>query len=116
MRKSAVISVALFLTFGSTVLAQTPSATEERPPATKLEAFQAKTGTVLIRGFTTVGRISGRIGGGYVSVDARDFREARNPKAREAGIAIEVGESGRLERQNTSFIDADEIESLLAGI
>lgn len=51
-----------------------------------------------------------------VTVDAREFRDASNPNSRAAGIAIVVKESGRLERENTSFVDADEIDSLLKGI
>src|SRR5690606_1670563 len=33
-----------------------------------------------------------------------------------SGISITVKESGRLERENISFIDRDEIDSLLAGL
>jgi hypothetical protein len=32
------------------------------------------------------------------------------------GVAFNVKESGRLERENTSFIDEDEIDSLLKGL
>jgi hypothetical protein len=84
-------------------------------PATKLEAFQAKTGTVVIRGYTTVGKVSGL--GGDVTVDAREFKDGSNPNTpRVTGISVNVKETGRLERENTSFIDADEVDSLLKGI
>lgn len=53
---------------------------------------------------------------GKVTVDAREFRDASNPKIQERGVAIEVKESSRLERENTSFIDYDEIESLIKGM
>jgi hypothetical protein len=53
---------------------------------------------------------------GTVNVDARDFRDASNPKTRITGVSISVKESGRLERENTAFIDSDEIDSLLAGL
>ena len=84
-------------------------------PATKLESFSAKTGIVIIRAFSNMGNIYGS-GSGHVSVDAREFRDASNPKSREYGIAVEVKEAGRLERENTSYIDYDEIESLIRGI
>jgi hypothetical protein len=87
---------------------------QPRPPATKLEAFQARTGIVVIRGYTTVGSISGL--GSTVTVDAREFRDASNPKSRETGVSILVKEHGRLERENRSFVDGDEIDSLLRGI
>lgn len=82
-------------------------------PATKLEAFSARTGVVLIKGYSTIGNINSL---GRVSVDTREFRDASNPKAREYGITIGVKESGRLERENISYIDAEEIESLIRGI
>jgi len=84
-------------------------------PATKLEAFAAKTGVVIIRGYTTIGSING-LGPGSVTVDAREFRDAANLKLRVTGLSIQVKESGRLERESTSFVDYDEIDSLLQGI
>ncbi len=88
---------------------------QSKTPATKLETFQARTGIVLIRGYSTVGRMTGI--GGQVVVDAREFRDGNNPNApRATGISITVKETGRLERENTSFVDADEIDSLVKGI
>ena len=54
--------------------------------------------------------------GGTVTVDAREFRDARNPADRVAGISLSVKETTGLERENTSFIDSDEIDSLLSGL
>jgi hypothetical protein len=82
-------------------------------PSTKLEAFSARTGIVLIKGFTTLGTINGL---GRVTIDAREFRDASNPKQAQYGVTFEVKESGRLERENTSFVDEDEIDSLLRGL
>jgi hypothetical protein len=83
--------------------------------ATKIEAFAAKAGTVIIRGITAAGTVKGNYNG-QISVDAREYQDASNPKAKEYGISIQVKESGRIERSNTSYIDYDEISSLLAGI
>jgi NaMN:DMB phosphoribosyltransferase len=47
-------------------------------PSTKLEAFSARTGIVLVKGFTELGRISGI--GGQVTISAREFRDASNQK------------------------------------
>lgn len=82
-------------------------------PATKLEAFSARTGIVLVKGYTTLGTVNGM---GSVSIDVREFRDASNPKSAQYGVAFEVKESGRLERENTSFIDEDEIDSLIRGL
>lgn len=81
--------------------------------STKLEAFQAKTGVVIIRGYTKVGRVDS------ISVDARDFRDASNPKVRMTGIGIAIKKyNGDSTQYNESrvFIDGDEIDSLIAGI
>jgi len=85
----------------------------KQPPATKLEAFSARTGIVLLKGYSTLGTVNGM---GRVSIDAREFRDASNPKSAQYGVAFEVKESGRLERENTSFIDEDEIDSLIRGL
>ena len=88
---------------------------QKKAPATKLEAFQSRTGVVLIRGYSTVGSLRGM--GGEVVVDAREFRDGSNPNSpRATGVSITVKENGRLERENMSYIDLDEIDSLLKGI
>jgi hypothetical protein len=92
----------------------TAEETGQITPATKMEAFQANTGIVVVRGYTTVGTLRGL--GGNVSVDAREYVDASTQAKRVTGISISVKEIGRLERENTSFIDADEIDSLLQGL
>src|SRR5258708_39643264 len=88
--------------------------TKEAPaPATKLEEFSAKTGIVVIRGFSTIGEVRGM---GSVTVTAREFRDASNPKLRQTGLTVEIKEACRLERESISFVDYDEIDSLLRGI
>lgn len=110
MRKIAATAV-LSLLFTSFAYGQNQDETQKQ--ATKLETFQARTGIVVVRGYTTVGAVRGM---GAITVDARDFRDASNPKTRLTGVSITVKESGRLERESTALIDSDEIESLLAGL
>jgi hypothetical protein len=85
-----------------------------REAKTKLEAFQAMTGAVIIKGFSKIGSVSGQYGGN-VSVEGREFLDASSGK-REYGITIDVAKAGEVERNHTSYIDYDEIESLLKGI
>jgi len=82
-------------------------------PSTKLEAFSARTGIVVVKAYSTLGVVNGL---GRVSVDAREFRDASNPKQAQYGVAFEVKETGRIERENTSFVDEDEIDSLIRGL
>jgi len=109
--KKLIVAIVIAFLFTSVAYGQNPD--ESQKPTTKLETFQAKAGIVVVRGYTTVGSIRYF---GTVTVDARDFRDASNPKSRLTGISITVKESGRLERENTAYIDSDEIASLLAGI
>lgn len=105
------LSALILITFSSCLIASDEA---ESSSATKLEAFQARTGTVNVRGYTTVGTLRGL--GANVSVDARAFKDASDLKVSVKGISITIKETSRLERQSTSFIDSDEIPSLLSGI
>jgi len=82
-------------------------------PKTRLEAFQAKTGSVIIRGYTSVGSVHTQYGS--LRVVANEFKDAATG-ARIFGITINVREAAPPERENISYIDYDEIDSLLKGI
>src|SRR5260370_42587297 len=74
---------------------------EPLPPATKLEEFSAKTGIVVIRGFSTIGEVRGM---GSVTVTAREFRDASNPKLRQTGLSVGVKERGARVRGSMPFV------------
>jgi len=96
-----------------TSYAQQPAKAEE--PKTKLESFQAKTGVVIIKGYSTVGRLTGQYGGGSVEVQSREFKDATSGLSI-FGVTLTVKEGGRLETEERSFIDYDEIDSLIKGL
>lgn len=81
---------------------------------TKLEAFQAKSGVVIIKGFSRMGSVSGRFGG-IAEVQSMELRDAGSP-LRITGAVVTIREGGRLERESRSFIDYDEIDSLIKGL
>lgn len=114
MRK--VIAVCVFLASSGCGRANAQATKSEAVPApkTKIEAFQAKTGSVIIGGFSAIGGVAGDYGS-RVDVEAREFTDASTGK-KEYGIVIEVKEEGRFERQGRAFVDYDEIDSLLKGI
>lgn len=96
------------------VFAQTE--TQSAAPTTRMEAFQAKWGSASLLGFTEVGSIRGN-SGGLITVSARELTDSSNPaSSRITGIGLSVEENSRLERENTAFIDADEIDALIQGI
>jgi hypothetical protein len=83
-----------------------------RAPATKLGAFQSRTGVVLIRGYSTVGALRNAAGQYLVVVDAREFRDGSNPNSpKAAGVSITVKRMFGDEPDRTSYIDMDEIDS-----
>jgi hypothetical protein len=106
-----------FLLATLSILAQAQDVAPTPPPPpepkTKLEAFQARTGSVIIRGYTFIGAVHTQ--SGSLRVVANEFRDAAT-NARAFGITINVREAGSPERENISFIDYDEIGSLLKGI
>jgi hypothetical protein len=82
---------------------------------TKLEQFSAKTGVVLIRGFHKIGSAQG-LYNTSVNIEAKEFTNVTDG-TKQYGITIEAfKENGKYDKQHTSFIDYDEIDSLVKGI
>jgi hypothetical protein len=82
---------------------------------TKLEQFTAKTGVVLVRGFQKIGTASG-LYNTQVNVESKEFTNVTSGQ-KEYGITIEAfKEDGRYDKKHTSYIDYDEIDSLISGI
>src|SRR5437879_13816772 len=103
MRKTYVGSglfLALSVLFAGEAGSQ-QSPTAERESKTKLEEFQAQTGTVVLKGYSGIGKISAL---GSVEVTAMEFMDATTGR-KQTGVAIEMKESGRLEHPDGSLID-----------
>lgn len=107
----------IFISLGLLILPEYAAGQEadipELEPRTKLEAFEARTGIVIIKGYSRVGTAAGPEGGS-IEIETREFRDADGSK--EYGIAVEVREAGTPERRRTAFVDYDEIDSLLRGL
>jgi hypothetical protein len=88
-------------------------ACEPLEPRTRLEAFDARFGTVLFKGFTRVAALDLR--DGEARVDAIELRDMGN-STRTTGIVIALKETGEGKLENRAFIDYDEIDLLLKGI
>lgn len=80
---------------------------QNRPPATKLEAFKAAGSTVML-GYDDLGSV----GSPPVNVDVREMSDTKGVKA--MGIGVEVTENWY--RRDFSLVDADEIPGLIKGI
>jgi hypothetical protein len=98
------------LALPASVIAQQPLAATQPappPPATKLEAFKPAAGTLSTMGYHEEGRA-----GCCVSVDAREFRDAKGNAVR--GLVVDVRESEY--RSDRAFVDVDEIPELVKGV
>jgi hypothetical protein len=97
----------------NSVYAQQPAAKEPpQEPKTKLEAFEKQTGTIVIKGYSEIGKIQEM---GKVSVDCIELTDPSTGK-KQFGVIIEVAGGGKYEREDRSFIDYEEIDPLIRGI
>ena len=83
------------------------------PPATKLEAFSARTGTVIVRGISKIGVLSGA---GSVTIEARQLKDSSVNSPWVSGLSITVKDPAKPERDSVALVDYDEIDSLLQSI
>jgi hypothetical protein len=81
----------------------------------KLEAFNAKTGVVMIRGFEKVGSIFA-LYGSQLDVESKEFINVSEGTT-QYGITIELIKMvGQSNIKKKSYVDYDEIDSLIEGI
>ena len=80
-------------------------------PATKLEAFETNTDTVIIKATAPIGTVPAH--GGEVAVRCREITDAGTGR-QESGIIVDMTFGGQLE--DTMLIDYDELGSLLDGL
>lgn len=106
------IRLGSLILFTCVVVAGKTQAQEEA--ATKLEQFTSKVGAVYIKGFSPVGEVSNAYG--TVEVEVREIKNASQTNTSVKGILITTTENSRGSTPSRSFIDADEIDGLVAGI
>jgi hypothetical protein len=80
-------------------------------PATKLEALEANTGTIIVKGVTVIGSLPTSTG--TVTVLCKLDKDA-GAGQKESGIRIDIGLTGL--REEKLVIDYDELDSLLGAI
>jgi hypothetical protein len=100
--------------------AQVGAAGQGSPPPpgmeapTRLEALELRKNTVIVKGYTEVGKVDGEEGSS-ISVSAIELKDTtRNTK--EMGLAIVAAQGGDTRRQAISYVDFDEITGLLNAI
>jgi len=113
MKKILLASLIIFV---STNMVHAEKLKDSIPKAkTKLEQFSAKVGVVLIRGFHKIGSAQG-LYNTSVNVESKEFTNVTDG-TKQYGITIEVfKENGKYDKKHTTYIDFDEIDSLVKGI
>ena len=112
MKKASVfLSIYLFVFFSSVVFAQENQEQKKSEPATKLEIFLAKKGTLIVKDFYKLGGMTG-IFNSDVSFDALFIYEPGKETESISGLRAKVHEGERLEKEEISFLDFEEVESL----
>jgi len=111
MKKFLIVVLCALVLLPLIASAQVKKEGEAKEPATKLEAFLAKKGKLIVKDFYRLGEVAGRYGS-KIEFSALVIYEPGQESQRIRGLKIEVTEGGRYERSNTSFLDLEEIESL----
>lgn len=104
----------LLLLFSILCLSMPLQAEEPQAQKTELEMFNAKSGSVIIKGYSTVAKIDFK-NESSLEIDVKEYNDASSGERR-YGITVAVNQGGRVERKETAYIDEAEIDSLVKGI
>lgn len=117
MQRTRLFLVAPFLfLLAATCAAQTPQ--PEPTPfefETRLESLMSETGTVIVKGYTRVGSMTGSRGAAnFTAWEVTDAGSGRT----ERGVGVEISDStqNRPDFEERAYIDYDELAPLLKGI
>ncbi|MDB6018384.1 MAG: hypothetical protein JWR19_2873 [Pedosphaera sp.] len=105
------IKVVLMAVVCLALLAGDAVAQDTNAPRTKLEAFEAQTGTVIIMGKDQIGSVPAKAG--TVLVGYRESTDTGSGQ-KEYGITVTIKVSEQI--VDTTVIDYDEVESLIGGL
>lgn len=98
----------------ATLVYSTVALSAQEGPSTKIEEFQSKHGSVIVKGYTVIGEVSSSLG--TVEVQTREIVNASSTNVKVAGLLLKTTGSGRSARESRSFVDSDEIDGLIKGV
>lgn len=117
MLKGIITLIAFSFLFGVTAIAQTPAtaaAAQDTKPKTELEAFQARHGSVIVKGYSEISPATAGTGGS-IELKVMEFRNASN-NTKVKGLVAEIDPAERYASTARAFIEYGEIDSLIKGI
>lgn len=88
---------------------------EKNEPATVVEKFFSKKGHMIIKNFYDAGTIGSQYSS-KIDIKAIVVSEPGNESDKIRGLRIEVTEGGRIEKRHASFLDIEEVDSLLKAL
>src|SRR6266568_524452 len=115
--KFSIVPIAFIGLISGTTFAQVSPALPAGPvmeAPTRLEALELRKGTVIVKGYTEVGRVDGEEGSS-ITVSAIELKDATRG-TKETGLAIVAQQGGDTRRQAISYVDFDEINALLTAL
>jgi hypothetical protein len=109
----ALFATAVAVGLPGTAVAQPPVLVPIEPP-TKLEAFMAKQGALILYGSSRVGAVRATRGA-LITVASRELTDVETGE-RALGVAVEVRASEGRDPDRISYVDLDEIPPLLSAL
>jgi hypothetical protein len=122
----ALLCLPLLLLCAAAVAAQEPTPQSPPPPPlasptpeefqTRLETLMSEVGSVIVKGYTRVGSMTGSRGVAYFT--AWEVTDARTGR-REQGVGVEISDTTPNRRdlfEERAYIDYDELDPLIRGI
>ena len=106
-------TLCLLLAAACACAAQTPQTLEPDDYLTRLEAALETRGSVLIKGSTPVGSVTGLRG--TASVTSWEIVDARTA-VRVYGLSVAIRDNERPENEEVAYVDYEEIDPLVAGL
>lgn len=101
----------IFFIFAAVLFAGVVHAQETNAFKTEIENFEARTNTVIVKGFGQVGSVS--VGGGTISIRSKESSDF-STGIREYGVAIEL--AGQNSPRQLAILDETELEPLANGL
>ncbi|RCK72655.1 MAG: hypothetical protein IGBAC_0466 [Ignavibacteriae bacterium] len=110
MNKTLAICFLIAIFASQPIISQTTEEQKLKEPSTKIGAFLAKKGKVVVKDFYRLGTVKGNFGSS-MEFSALVIYEPGRESERLRGLKVEINGGGRYERNNSSFLDFDEVES-----
>jgi len=95
--------------------AQVKKESKTKEPATKLEAFLAKKGRLIVKEFYYLGIVYGKYGS-KIKFNGIVVYEPGQKNRKMRGLQIKIIEGGKYDKSDISFLDIEEVESLSTAI